>query len=195
MFSRILLKHVLGNALGIPHEEVEWEYDGYGHPYIPGVPDLDFSLAHSGSHMAVAIAENLKVGIDIEKPDSGFDYAGIAKTFFNSAEYRWIISADGAAAGKRFMYLWCLKEACGKKNGSGLNDEILKMSFLSVPGNRPGSGEKFISGMYRENIWTVCWTCGDESSVSVSEMFLTADRNGCSVRTLPMCRELTLYMP
>jgi 4'-phosphopantetheinyl transferase len=74
---------------------------------------VEFNLSHSSVHVAIAVADHVAVGIDIE---GGLpqDPDGIARRFFTEAERQAPLTRDA------FLRLWTRKEAAMKVGGRGL---------------------------------------------------------------------------
>lgn len=96
-----------------------FEYNEFGKPFIPGRPDIQFSISHTKNAVAVAISR-YPIGLDIEqiRPQSE---ALIRKTM-NAAEQQQI--ADSQTPDTTFTVLWTQKEAVLKLFGTGIVDEL-----------------------------------------------------------------------
>jgi len=72
LLGAALLRRMVGAHLGIKPENVEIDRtcitcgEWHGQPAIPGL-DLQVSVAHSGTLVAVAIAAGYRIGIDVEQ--------------------------------------------------------------------------------------------------------------------------------
>ena len=123
-----------------------------GKPFFPDLPQIHFSLSHSGEYIACAFSDE-EVGLDLQecsRPRTSI--FRIAKRFFSQAEYEAILalSADKAAEScindsgsdspgnpddpeclSLFYRLWSIKEAYLKYIGCGLSGEL--NSFLPDP--------------------------------------------------------------
>lgn len=100
------------------HPPMSWEFDTepIGKPRVRGPLPVAFNLSHSGTAVAVAVAEQA-VGVDIECHRPLDDAPAIAATVFHPRELKWLhAQADFAAA---FYRLWTLKEAVLKAMGQG----------------------------------------------------------------------------
>ncbi|HEX6022395.1 MAG TPA: 4'-phosphopantetheinyl transferase superfamily protein [Solirubrobacter sp.] len=109
--SRVALRTVLGERLGIAPSEVVFALGPHGKPELPGSP-VRFSLAHSGEHAVIAVAE-AEVGVDVER---------LQRT--SRAIERTLTEGERAALGPdrhvELMRIWCRKEALAKAIGGGL---------------------------------------------------------------------------
>lgn len=94
--------------------------DGRPLVVVDGAPSsLSLSLSHSGDWLAVALA-TLPVGIDVELPRRRRDLHALARFTFSPEEVARLDGLDDAAYGTAFHRLWTLKEARGKRSGTGL---------------------------------------------------------------------------
>ena len=110
--GRVLLRTVLGEALGVLPQDVPIEIDEFGRPYIAGNP-VHFSVSHSGGHVRLAVA-NEPVGIDIQVKDRAIE-EGMTAVFATAREQAWVDSEE------RFYDLWVRKEAVLKCFGTGVS--------------------------------------------------------------------------
>lgn len=94
----------------------------YAKPYICGFPE--FSVSHSGSIWAVAIAE-APVGLDIQKKRPS-DWRSVAKRFFNAEETAFV-AENGEDA---FFEVWAAKEAYVKYLGTGIDGDFSGFSTV-----------------------------------------------------------------
>ncbi|MCW5752381.1 MAG: 4'-phosphopantetheinyl transferase superfamily protein [Alphaproteobacteria bacterium] len=77
---------------------------------------LNASIAHSGHHVAAALALHGRVGIDLERFETGRDWRAIARAAFGPAEAAAVL----AQGPETFYRIWCLREALAKATGAGL---------------------------------------------------------------------------
>ena len=78
--------------------------------------NLDFNISHSGDYIITAIAENSKVGIDIEKHRKlNID---LFKKYFDDGEWNNIQTSQNKL--KTFFDFWTIKESAIKCDGRGV---------------------------------------------------------------------------
>lgn len=99
----------------------QWDLGGGGQtrPHVTNAHGLacpDISLSHSGDWAAAALAENGRIGIDLEVPHRHRNYAAMAEAYFSPEEIR-AVAADGEDA---FLAFWTLREAVAKLGQDGL---------------------------------------------------------------------------
>lgn len=98
-------------------EEYEIQYGEYGKPYLKNVPDLHFSLSHSGN-CAVCVFYHRPVGVDIQqiRPVS----QAVLKRVCTQEERRFLEAQDPEKVHEAFCRLWTAKESFMKLEGRGL---------------------------------------------------------------------------
>lgn len=120
--GRTLLRHALSHTTGHTTKEHEWafETDSYGKPSVADhLPQLGFSISHTGNCAVVAISPHGAVGVDIEALERSdtqviiwdcltpLEKSNLERT---SEDQQWI----------RFLDYWTAKEACAKALGLGV---------------------------------------------------------------------------
>jgi 4'-phosphopantetheinyl transferase len=104
------LRTILETVTGAPEEFAVAEK---GKPYLPGAPEVRFSLAHSHELALVGVALGMDVGVDIERLRPLPEYAAIAERFFPPSEREGLDERD-------FFRRWTRIEAKLKARGVGL---------------------------------------------------------------------------
>lgn len=97
--------------------EYEIGYGPFGKPYLQNIPDLHFSLSHSG-HYAVCVFDHRPVGVDIEqlRPVSG----ALLQKVCTERERRFLNAQSPEKVPEIFCRLWTAKESFMKLEGRGL---------------------------------------------------------------------------
>jgi 4'-phosphopantetheinyl transferase len=120
--GRALTRNVLGGYLGLPPTEIQLAVTAFGKPYLRQTdgPDLRFNLSHSGSLVALAVANRDEVGIDVEAepPGNADELAPIVLSGPERQAYERLPQALRPAA---LLRCWTRKEALLKASGSGLS--------------------------------------------------------------------------
>ena len=114
--AALLLDRLLADA-GLPPAG-PFAFGEQGKPYLPGLPDVHFSLSHSGTRVLCALSGS-ELGCDVECPRRA-DLA-LARRFFHPDETKWLISLSGREQEAAFLRLWTLKESYVKAVGLGLS--------------------------------------------------------------------------
>ncbi|MDR1246966.1 MAG: 4'-phosphopantetheinyl transferase superfamily protein [Clostridiales Family XIII bacterium] len=134
-------------GLGLSRREAESARraaGSYGKPYFTDMPDVHFSISHSGRFWA-CLMTGAAVGLDVEditarrerdagrEIDAGERYLKIARRYFTDDERR--ETEDAAARGPheliaRFFFVWTRKEAYVKYTGRGMGAGLGEFSVL-----------------------------------------------------------------
>ncbi|MBP5607154.1 MAG: 4'-phosphopantetheinyl transferase superfamily protein [Lachnospiraceae bacterium] len=127
----LLLQHGAREHLGdaAPAGIYKVEKDEKGRPSFPDLPEVYFSLAHSGD-MAICAISDAPVGVDIQQHRKL--KADIAKRFFHPAEADHLARISGEEYDRDFYALWCLKESYVKYTGGGLAQGLDELDFTPV---------------------------------------------------------------
>ncbi|HLX29677.1 MAG TPA: 4'-phosphopantetheinyl transferase superfamily protein [Casimicrobiaceae bacterium] len=115
-----ILRHVLARYRAVAPRELRFVQSPHGKPALVSsgsAPRIGFNLSHAGDAALIAIAENVEVGVDLERERGDIDAAGIAARFFDEGERAAI--ADAADPVRAFFRHWVAKEAVLKAHGSG----------------------------------------------------------------------------
>ena len=75
-----------------------------------GMPGPDLSISHSGQWVAAAMAQEGRIGIDVETPRAGRNCLGMAQAYFSQAECN-VVEAEGQPA---LLAFWTMREAIAK---------------------------------------------------------------------------------
>lgn len=130
---RAALRAVLCLRLGCRNDDLAFEASPHGKPaaVVGGRPAaICFNVSHSGNHGLIALAEQGRIGVDVEERRSRPDPDGPIRTVFCPAEQAELAAARGAHKTELFFTLWTMKEALIKALGVGLS---LDTSTFEVP--------------------------------------------------------------
>ncbi len=134
-----ILRRVLAGYLGTAPHSLSFATGEWGKPSLvpaPGLsgwPDLRFNLSHSGNALAIAVACEGEVGVDVESPERARHGDAIARRHFPPAEWESLQQRPEPERQARFLRSWVCKEAFAKATGSGLG-RIAFQSVAAVPG-------------------------------------------------------------
>ncbi len=93
------------------------------------------SLAHTDGMVAVAAAEGIAVGIDVEAATRPCRFRALSQRYFSSREATRIRELDDQSGHRAFIELWTLKEAYGKATGEGVAMVAAHAEFEWRPAN------------------------------------------------------------
>lgn len=121
--SGTLLREFIGYYLRTPIERISLEFGPHGKPRLAGNPQdcgLVFNLSHSAARLAIALAFDRRLGVDIEAWRPLRNSTALASRCLAASEFdAWsrLTEVDQPGA---FFELWTLKEAYCKAVGRGL---------------------------------------------------------------------------
>ena len=125
-----LVREWLEDELGTPAEALAIHRTDHGRPHL-GAPhaDWDASWSHSGEGLLMALAEGLRVGIDLEVRRPRPKAQILADRFFAPTEAATLAAMPDALREAAFVRLWCAKEAVLKAHGQGLSFGLHRLAF------------------------------------------------------------------
>jgi len=128
--GRILLRQALSRLLGLAITEVELMEQAGKAPQLhkPDLPEVGFSLSHSGPWVACAVSVDSKLGLDIEMLNPERDFAALALQAFGADESVCLDGLDASQRMYKFYQLWTSKEAQFK-----LNEPVAQYMHFSHP--------------------------------------------------------------
>lgn len=121
LFADLLVRRLIMQKFGLRNEEIFFAEGPFGKPFVPTLPDFEFSLSHSGD-WAVCAADRQAIGVDIER--MGSVDLDIARQFFSPEEYDWLMRVDIEERLSLFYELWTIKESFIKMTGKGLQTPL-----------------------------------------------------------------------
>ena len=135
LISRVLVKTVLADKLGISPHEVNLLLHPNGKPFVEGSKAVYFNLTHSADVIILAVTEEREIGVDIEQVDREFEWMRV-DSVLAPIEIEWIKEnelTDPFSVYQRFFQIWTLKEAYIKCTGEGMSRHLKKLNFHVLP--------------------------------------------------------------
>ena len=136
--ARAALREILGSCIGLPAQEVVFEYGLYGKPALGngGARQIGFNLAHCQGLALIAVAAGRRVGVDLELISSEVAEGRmrIAERFFSAAEVAALEALPRRLQDEAFLACWTRKEAYLKARGEGLSTPLDGFSVSLTPG-------------------------------------------------------------
>lgn len=135
LISRVLVKTVLADKLGISPHQVNIELHPNGKPFVQGSKAVYFNLTHSADVIILAVTEEGEIGVDIEQVDREFEWMRV-DSVLAPIEIEWIKEnelTDPFSVYQRFFQIWTLKEAYIKCTGEGMSRHLRKLNFHVLP--------------------------------------------------------------
>lgn len=127
MGQKFLLRLLLGAYLSVAGRSIEIASGRYGKPELTGEyadSGLTFNLSHAGDWLAIAIADHVPVGIDIEAADRKLRWRKLARRYFSPAEADWLEAMDDVQGPQQFLKHWTAREALIKAMGRTIAGNI-----------------------------------------------------------------------
>lgn len=155
MGQKFVLRLLLGAYLEIPGRDVVTVTGEGGKPVLApplARSGLAFNLSHAGDRLAIAVAKNLPVGVDIEQPERDLRWRKLSERWFSGAEAEWLKTLEPGAAKREFLRLWTVREAMIKAMGATIAGHI--SSVTPEPGN-PDRILSLPNGWPEATTWTL----------------------------------------
>jgi 4'-phosphopantetheinyl transferase len=121
--ARGRLRLILGSALGVKPQSVEFVYSAKGKPSLGGAfarCGLEFNLAHSAGLAVFALAQRHVLGVDVEQVRPVPELVNLVRRYFSSSECAEVNRLRGEQQVRAFFRIWTRKEAWLKATGEGL---------------------------------------------------------------------------
>jgi phosphopantetheinyl transferase len=133
--ARVLLRHSLSHLVGGSLRPADWRFEktAEGQPRIVDGPiNINFSVSHTDTIVAVATATTLPVGVDVESLEQNVDGRVVAD-FSVPSELNELSALSPPCKNREFLRLWTLKEAYTKMIGLGLSADFSSIEFSFDP--------------------------------------------------------------
>ncbi|MEK4360348.1 4'-phosphopantetheinyl transferase superfamily protein [Paenibacillus sp. FSL M7-1455] len=116
---------------GLRLRNVEFARDGYGKPFLAGVPDYYFNVSHAKDWVVCAVGAGGPIGIDVEHIGRAEEEA--AELCFTPRELTEWRRQPAERRDAFFFELWTLKESYSKAVGKGLSIGLSKLETVRHP--------------------------------------------------------------
>lgn len=137
--AHALLRLTLSRYAAVRPEDWTFGANAFGRPHVETTAGLGlhFNLSHTDGLVAVAVAADPLIGVDVESMRRAKDLEGLARSVFSGHELA-AFSAGPDEAERRdlFFALWTLKEAYIKARGLGFSLDLDSFAF-DVSGPAP----------------------------------------------------------
>ncbi|WP_137391131.1 4'-phosphopantetheinyl transferase family protein [Rhodoligotrophos defluvii] len=124
VIGRAMLRQLLGRYLDRAPGDIHLHTTDGGKPVLPDMPQLSFSVSHSGGHVVLALSRAGSVGIDVERVRDVADLDSMIGRCFSTRERALIDASAGNERLLAFFRAWTRKEAFLKMLGTGLVDAL-----------------------------------------------------------------------
>ena len=129
------LRGILARYLHCEPHEFSFSTNSHHKPAVNG-HKVEFNLSHSGDFALIAIAQDGKVGVDVERIRSGISSHVIAQQYFSTSEFEELQSLPLEQRETAFFTCWTRKEAYIKAQGQGLSLPLESFDVSLIP-NQP----------------------------------------------------------
>ncbi|MBY0588726.1 4'-phosphopantetheinyl transferase superfamily protein [bacterium] len=127
--SHGMLRTILGRMIGLPGWEVAIQADDQGRPFLVPSSVLDFNLSHTKGLSVLAVVENGRVGVDVERIDRPVATLLGSMSILTGREQADCLSLGEADRARRFLSYWVMKESLLKASGEGLRRPLTEIEF------------------------------------------------------------------
>jgi 4'-phosphopantetheinyl transferase len=132
LVARAAMRQILGAYLKVAPKSLAFEYGIHGKPELAH-PHQEvgccFNLSHSYELALLAVAQRIRVGVDIEFVDPAYDSEQIAELSFSPTEIRRLHAMPPEQRADAFFSCWTRKEAYAKALAKGLS---IRLDTLDV---------------------------------------------------------------
>jgi 4'-phosphopantetheinyl transferase len=129
------LRYILSRYLSSDSEQLTFSKNEYGKPALNG-HSLEFNLSHSGEFALVAVTQEHKVGVDLERIRLDMELDSMARRFFSPNEVSELMTLPSEQKEVGFFNCWTRKEAYIKAHGLGLSLPLDSFDVSLAP-NKP----------------------------------------------------------
>lgn len=132
LVTRALVRSALSCFAAVRPEDWTFGANAYGKPYLlcaGQVPPFHFNLSHTDGLVALLVAREPLLGVDVEPLDRHLSDVEQLGSWLSAAELADVMAAPPAARPERFLVYWTLKEAYIKARGLGLSLPLDRFSF------------------------------------------------------------------
>lgn len=146
LLGDLIIRTILCRHYGLANDEIHYEYQEFGKPYLSGHPYLHFNISHSGDWVAGVVSTQV-TGIDIEKITEVKE--NLASLVLSTKELQKFQALHQTDRDAFFLKLWTLKESYIKATGTGLSEGLDTLEItMDNDGISMKKNEKSISAYF-----------------------------------------------
>ncbi len=122
-----ILKSILSFYVEFEKKNFNFNKTRFGKPYLVcdnKKVNIFFNITHSENIFALIISNDKECGIDLEFCIYQDDLMDVAKSFFNQADYAYLLSLNSEERITKFYQIWITREAILKCIGIGISQYI-----------------------------------------------------------------------
>ncbi|REC46645.1 4'-phosphopantetheinyl transferase family protein [Chryseobacterium pennipullorum] len=121
LLGDLIIRTILCRHYGLTNDEIYYEYQEFGKPYLPHHSHLHFNISHSGDWVVGVVSKN-PAGVDIEKIAEVKE--NLTSWSLTTEEYQQFQKLNKTERTLFFFKLWTLKESYVKATGTGLSEGL-----------------------------------------------------------------------
>lgn len=118
--TRVLVRTVLGRALGVAPQALQFVANEWGRPALWPPAPLHFNVSHTDGLVVCLVSHHPEMGVDTEQLARAPDLIALAPTVFAPPEQSDLAALPASEQPRRAVVLWTLKESYIKARGMGL---------------------------------------------------------------------------
>jgi 4'-phosphopantetheinyl transferase len=132
--TRATLRCLIAAYLQHPPHDIELSTGAHGKPVLASrhASALQFNLSHTDSHLLIAVTDNRRVGVDIERRRPMPEWRELARRVLAQEEIDSLLQM-GEGGAMAFIDVWTRKEACIKATGEGLMRDLRSFTLPCSP--------------------------------------------------------------
>lgn len=145
---------IISNYLNANPKMIVFNKSSFGKPLLiePNNSGFQFNYSHSEGKFVFTISKNSEIGIDIEFIKAFTDIDSLSKKYFSDDEFSFYNALQTKELKLNFFYrVWTRKEALLKGIGTGINDEMKKISVID--NDNPNKSK--LSFDFNNQIWQI----------------------------------------
>lgn len=142
LLARALTRNALSRFARVSPAQWRFVANRYGRPEIahdaldaPDARGLAFNLSHTRGMVALVVARDREIGVDVEDTSRRGQTVEIAERFFAPAEVMALTALEEHHQRRRFFDHWTLKESYIKARGMGLSIPLQQFAFTVGDGD------------------------------------------------------------
>lgn len=129
LVTRVLVRTVLGRALGVAPQSLQFVSNAWGRPALLPPAPLHFNVSHTDGLVVCLLSTSPEIGVDTELLARGPDLLALAPRVFAPRELSDLAALSASERPHRAVRLWTLKESYIKARGMGLALALDGISF------------------------------------------------------------------
>lgn len=148
---RVALRSLLAQQLKRAPGDIRFALDATHRPHLADSDAFDFNVSHAGAYGLIGLSDRRRVGVDIERQNTTFDWRSITALTLDASEAAWIDGLDADVRMETFYDAWVAKEALVKTTGVGISLGLQNLTVLPRDGDAVILRNRIPAGMHDLN--------------------------------------------